>query len=248
MIEREKHLHLLEITDAYEVIAGAPDAPVFLTCEHASDRLPAGWSWPEADRRLSGTHWAWDPGAAEITRALAAALRAPAVLSRFTRLLADPNRPEDAETLFRAEADGAPVELNRRIDEAERARRLERFHRPYHAAIDRHLAAHRGGIVFSIHTFTPVYEGTRREVEVGVLFDTQEALAERAAEAIRAAGFRTALNEPWSGRAGLIYAAERHAGAHGRRALELEVRQDLAARPEVRARLVEVLARFFAPR
>ena len=82
-------------------------------------------------------------------------------------------------------------------------------------------------------------------MEVGVLFDTQEELASRAAEAIRAAGFVTELNEPYSGRAGLIYAAERHAGAHGKKALELEVRQDLAIRPEVRARLVEALAGFF---
>jgi len=235
-----RHLH-----EAFEAIEGAADAPVFLTCEHASERLPAGWSWPARDRRLVGTHWAFDPGAAELTAELAAALRAPAVLSRFSRLLVDPNRPADSDTLFRAEAEGEPVELNRDLSDAERRTRLERFHRPYHEAIDQRLAGHGAEVVFSIHTFTPIYEGQVRQVEVGVLFDTQEALAVALAERIARAGFRTALNEPWSGRAGLIYAAERHAGAHGRKALELEVRQDLAVRPEVRTRLVEVLAAFF---
>ena len=234
------------VHEAWEAVEGSPEAPAFLTCEHASERLPPGWSWPERDRRLVGTHWAYDLGAAEITLDLAAALRAPAVLSRFSRLLADPNRAEDDASVFRGEAEGEPVELNQRIDDADRQRRLEGYHRPYHEAIDRRLGESRAEILFSIHTFTPVYEGQVRKVEVGVLFDKQEALANELAEAIAAAGFATALNEPWSGREGLIYAAERHAGAHGRKALELEVRQDLAVSAEVRARLVPVLARFFS--
>jgi predicted N-formylglutamate amidohydrolase len=100
-------------------------------------------------------------------------------------------------------------------------------------------------VLVSVHTFTPVYEGERRPMEVGVLFDTQDALAERAERALRAAGFATAMNEPYSGKAGLIYAAERHATTHGRMALELEIRQDLAVIPEQRARIVTALAGFF---
>src|SRR5690606_25270112 len=132
-----RHVH-----EAFEAIEGAREAPIFLTCEHASERLPAGYEWPAGDRRLVGTHWAFDLGAAAITEELAAALRAPAVLSRFSRLLIDPNRPADSDTLFRAEAEGEPVELNRDLDEAERQRRLERFHAPFHEAIHQRLVGH----------------------------------------------------------------------------------------------------------
>lgn len=235
----------IERHDAWVAIAGAKDAPIFLTCEHASERMPEGYAWPEADAWLAGTHWAFDLGAAALVHDLADAMDAPAVLSRFSRLIVDPNRPADSDTLFRAEAEGRPVELNRGIDPAERQRRLDRFHRPYHEAIEARLPGYDAEIVFSIHTFTPNYEGQVRQVEVGVLFNEEEELGVRAAEAIRAAGFVTELNEPWSGKAGLIYAAERHAHAHGRRALELEFRQDLAVRPEERARLVQALAGFF---
>ncbi|HEY0840089.1 MAG TPA: N-formylglutamate amidohydrolase, partial [Vulgatibacter sp.] len=236
------------ILDAFEALVGEPDAPVFLTCEHASERLPEGYAWHPDDERLVGTHWAYDLGARDLVFELADAMRTPAVLSRFSRLFVDPNRPEGSDTLFRAEAEGAPVALNRDIDEAERARRIEHFYRPYHDAIDRRLAVHGAPVLFSIHTFTPVYDGAVRPMEVGVLFDTQDELAERAATAIRAAGFVTALNEPYSGKAGLIHAAEHHAGNHGRKALELEVRQDLAVRPEFRRRLVVALAGFFGER
>jgi len=234
-----------QVSEAFEAIEGELSSPVFLTCEHASQRLPEGYKWHPADRRLVGTHWAYDLGAAEITEELATVIGAPAVLSRFSRLLIDPNRSESSETLFLAEAEGIPVELNRDLLEEERNRRIERFHRPYHEAIDTRLGRSRAEIVFSIHSFTPVWAGKPRPMEVGVLFDEEEELAERLERILRDAGFATAMNEPYSGKAGLIYSAGRHARAHGRRALELEVRQDLSVRPDFRARLVEALARFF---
>lgn len=236
----------VELQDAFEAIEGAPRTTVFLTCEHASQRLPEGYRWDPRDERLIGTHWAYDLGAADLTRELAAAMDAPAVLSRFSRLLLDPNRAEDSPTLFLAEAEGAPVALNEGIDAAERARRIERFHEPFHGAIDERLGPHQSEIVFSIHSFTPVYQGEKRPMEIGVLFDREDELGERTAAVLHDAGFVTALNEPYSGKAGLIYSAGRHAAAHRRRALELEVRQDIAVLPEVRARIVEALARFFA--
>ena len=163
---------------AAEVIAGRADAPVFLTCEHASERLPAPWTLSEADARLFGTHWAYDLGAAELTRELAEALEAPAVLAHFSRLLADANRPEDSDTLFRTMADGVAIELNRHIDPAEREARLTGLYRAYHDTIDRQLAHCSAPIIFSVHTFTPRYEGALRSMEIGVLFDREEELAE----------------------------------------------------------------------
>ncbi|MCZ7679044.1 MAG: N-formylglutamate amidohydrolase [Sandaracinaceae bacterium] len=136
---------LAQLTDAIEVLAGARDAPVFVTCEHASQRMPLGFRWPDADRRLIDTHWAYDLGAREMARSLAEGLDAGAVLSRYSRLLIDPNRPLGSPTLFRTHAEGAPIELNTtELDEDERRRRIERLYRPYHEAIDRELARSAG--------------------------------------------------------------------------------------------------------
>lgn len=233
------------IESASIIVEGRADAPAVLLCEHASERLPRPWRWPESDVRLLGTHWAYDLGAAELTRELAAALAAPAVLANFSRLLVDANRAEDSDTLFRGHADGIAIELNRAVDAAERERRLASAHRAYHDAADRVVAACAAPVVFSIHTFTSEYEGERRPMEIGILFDAEEALAEIMAGAMRAAGFVTAMNEPWSGRGGLIYSTERHAGAHGRRPIEIEVRQDLATDGAQRARVVVALVGLF---
>ena len=229
-----------------EVVSGSRSAPVFLTCEHASQALPSPWRWPERDLRLVDTHWAYDLGAREVTLELARTLDASAVLARFTRLLADPNREEGHADVFRARADGEPVLLNAELSCAEKTRRLVGYHRPYHVALDAALGAVDAPFLFSIHSFTPLYEGTPRAVELGVLFNEDETDARKLGAALSAHFPQVAYNEPWSGRTGLIYSAERHAGKHGRRALELEVRQDRAVDPRYRAELVRVLARFFS--
>lgn len=231
------------IDEAFEEVPGRADAAVVLTCEHASERLPDPWRWSAADRRLVGTHWAFDLGAGLLTRDLAAAFDAPAVLSRFTRLLADPNREPGEASLFLARAGGREVELNRRVEGADRARRLEVYFEGYHGAVDRVAGVSGAEVLLSVHTFTPVYEGRRRTLELGVLFDTEQKLAGRVATALGEVGFRAALNEPYSGQEGLIYAAARHAARHGKRALELEMRQDLAVRPGARAAVVDALRR-----
>lgn len=230
--------------DAPEVVAGPPDAVVALTCEHASDRFPAPHALDDDDVRLAGTHWAVDLGARALTLDLATALPAPAVLATCSRLVVDVNRDLDSPTLFRDVADGAPIRLNTGLSAADREERVRRFYEPYHAAVDAMLVACRAPLVFAVHSFTHEYEGQPRAMELGVLFDREDGLGLALTAHLAAAGFVTEANEPWSGKAGLIYSAERHARAHDRVALELEVRQDLAVDPAYRARLVPALVSF----
>jgi predicted N-formylglutamate amidohydrolase len=236
------------VHEAYEELLGGPDAIAVLSCEHASARLPEPWSWDEQDRWLPALHWASDLGARALTLELAGALSASAVLSRFTRLLVDPNREPQHPDLFRRVADGKTVQLNRSIDEHERARRLHGYYEPFHAALDRALARSHAPLLLSIHSFTPNYEGEVREVEIGVLFnrEQQHARALHAALAERFSG--VAENEPWSGKGGLMYCAESHADRFDRIALELEVRQDRLEDTAYRAQLVQVLSAFLERR
>jgi predicted N-formylglutamate amidohydrolase len=226
--------------DAYE-IAGEPAAgPLLFTCEHATRRLPE-WEAEPADLPMLEEHWGWDIGAADLTRELARLSGCGALLSRFSRLVCDPNRAPDEPSFVVTEAAGHAFSWNRAVDAAERARRRERYFDPYHAAIDRALAQRAAagvpGRLCSIHSFTPVWDGRARAMEVGVLFDDHADLARAVADALAREGFAVAENEPYSGLAGLIYAAQRHGRAHGAVYLELEVRNDLIATPE-RARAI----------
>ncbi|MBK8264535.1 MAG: N-formylglutamate amidohydrolase [Nannocystis sp.] len=236
--------------EAYELHRGGDDASLLLVCEHASLRLPSPWSWPEEDRWLLGTHWSFDLGAADLSRGLAREIGCAAVLSRFTRLLIDPNRDLAAPTLFRVEAEGHPIHLNAAISPADRERRITDYYTPYHDQIDHRLRAAPAAALLSVHTFTPVYDGHVRAVEIGVLFDEHADLAQVFARELRRCGWRSALNEPYSGQAGFAFSPQHHAANHQRPWLEIEIRQDIAVdldrRPALIAALTAAIRRTFA--
>ena len=232
------------IHDAYEIYGDPAAGPFLFTCEHATRRLPE-WEPEPADLRLLEDHWGWDVGAADLARELARLRGCAALLSRFSRLVCDPNRAPEEPSFVVTEVAGHALSWNRGVDAGERERRRARYFEPYHAAIDAALAqraAARSPVrLCSIHSFTPVWDGAARAMEVGVLFDAHEVLARRVADALAREGFAVAENEPYSGMAGLIYAAQRHGRTHGVVYLELEVRNDLIATPE-RARALATYA------
>ncbi len=236
-------LRSIEFAEAYEVVRGGQGAAgIVLSCEHASARLPPAWPWPESDRRLQNTHWNVDIGAAEFTREMAELVGATAVLARFTRLLIDPNRVLDSATLFRDSAEGLPIQLNEGLDDEERQRRIDQYYLPFHRAMDRYIGqAQSANLLFSVHSFTPMYEGVARELELGVLFDENADLADAVCAGLSDAGFDARLNEPWSGLNGLMYSALRHATTYKKRSLEIEMRQDLSADANWRAQFAHTL-------
>jgi predicted N-formylglutamate amidohydrolase len=234
------------LEEAYEVAGDPRVGPFLFTCEHATRRLPE-WEPHTADLPYLEDHWGWDVGAADLTRELARLRGCGALLSRFSRLVCDPNRDPSEPSFVVREVAGHALSWNRAVHDAERARRRARYFDPYHAAIDRALAQRAAAgapvRICSIHSFTPVWDGRARAMEVGVLFDAHEELARRVANALAAEGFAVAENEPYSGMAGLIYAAQRHGRAHGVVYLELEVRNDLIATPEQARAIAPRIAR-----
>lgn len=234
----------------YETI-GRPrhGGPFVFTCEHATRVLPE-WKAHPTDLPFLDDHWGWDIGAADLTRALATETACSAVLSAFSRLVCDPNREPSEDSFVVKEVDGHALTFNRQVDDEERERRARAYAEPYHEAVDGALHARRSAgseyALCSIHSFTPVYRGESRALEIGVLFDAHEERARALARALAAQGFATEENVPYSGYEGLIYAARRHGTSHGVPYLELEVRQDLIDSPAkargVAARVAVALA------
>ena len=112
-----------------------------ILCDHASNALPPEYGDLGLPAEQFERHIAYDIGARAVVLGLAACLGATAILSCYSRLLIDPNRGMDDPTLIMRLSDGAVVPGNSRIDEAERQRRIARFHRPYHAAIAAEIEA-----------------------------------------------------------------------------------------------------------
>ena len=161
-----------------EMVAGRLDAGVLIVCDHASNVIPPGYGGLGLEREALERHIAYDIGAADLARALAAKLGAPALLSTFSRLLIDPNRGCDDPTLVMRYSDGAIVPGNARIDAEGIADRRECFWAPYRKAIQTTIEAMLGTgeppAIVSIHSFTPVWRGAGRRWKVGILWDRDD--------------------------------------------------------------------------
>lgn len=217
--------------ESFEVIEGPAKSRYILICDHASNAIPPEYGNLGLDAVQLERHIAYDIGAAALTRGLAAALAAPAVLSRFSRLLIDPNRGDDDPTLVMKLSDGAVVPGNAKVDDAEVARRIARFSGPYHAAIDgmidRSLAAGVRPILCSIHSFTPVFHNGPRPWHCSVLWEKDGRFALPLLEALRAdRDIVTGENEPYAG-ALKGDCMTRHGFDRGLPHAVVEVRQDL---------------------
>jgi predicted N-formylglutamate amidohydrolase len=218
----------------FETISGPLDAGALIVCDHASNAIPAGLGTLGLPREALKRHIAYDIGAAEVTRALAAELGAPAVLSTHSRLVIDPNRGADDPTLVMRYSDGAIVPGNARADPAEIARRRAQFWAPYRqeiaATADAMTAAGEPPAIVSIHSFTPVWRGAPRRWKIGVLWDRDERIPKPLIEALLAEPDLSADeigdNEPYDGAlAGDTIDAI--ATARGLANALIEIRQDL---------------------
>ena len=216
---------------AFQAIQGNENSPLLFLCDHASNRLPEGGLG--LDAALLATHIAYDIGAAAITRALAKAYDAPALLGGWSRLLIDLNRGADDPTLVMKLSDGSiipgNVSDNRGADTAEVARRIAAYHVPYHAAIAAQLdRMGQSAVVVAMHSFTPAWKGRPRPWEVGILYDRDTRLSAPLMARLAEAGFTVGDNEPYTGalEGDTLY---QHGTLRGLPHVLIEIRQDLIA-------------------
>ncbi len=237
----------LRATSPYRVIHPHASSGVVLTCEHRANRLPRSIRPTAVERHVLRSHWGFDIGAWALTRVVSRALGAPAIGGTWSRLLVDLNRAVDDPTFAREVAGGVRLSWNSPLAKRALATRATVVHAGYHAALDRLIAARVAlgarPVLVAIHTFTPELDGERRPFDAGVLFDEDEALAVRCASALRESGLDVRHNEPYSGRAGMMYAVDRHAWHYRLACLELELNQGLFDRAGAAERLGRAVAR-----
>jgi predicted N-formylglutamate amidohydrolase len=238
----------------FERIEGALDCGAVVVCDHAANAFPPGYGALGLPREALNRHIAYDIGAAQLARRLAARLGAPAILSTFSRLLIDANRGADDPTLVMRISDGALVPGNARIETREIDRRRRLYWAPYRAAIDATveamLATGEPPAILSIHSFTPNWRGFARPWKVGVLWDCDprlpQPLMRALAEEEDLAAEEIGDNEPYEGAlAGDTINAI--ATARGLSNALIEVRQDLIGERESAESWADRLARIIAP-
>jgi predicted N-formylglutamate amidohydrolase len=224
-------------------------SPFVLVCDHASNRIPSDY----ADLGLSAVdrlrHIAWDPGALAVSLRLVGLLDAPLVHSTISRLVIDCNRTFEAPGLIASVSELTEIPGNREVAEADRQRRIERYHAPFHAQIDavlnRRADAGRETILVAMHSFTPLYKGVSRPWPIGLIHGVDTRYTRAVFDALKRAepGLDVGWNEPYAALNGVTFTLEHHGDGRGLTSTMIEIRHDEILEPAGVARWAALLAR-----
>lgn len=204
-------------------------SPYLLIAEHAGNTVPAPWRDLGLAAPYLETHFAVDLGIDALTRRLSQRLRAPAVVARYSRLFLDYNRPVEEWDYMRPDLGGIPVPGNLDVSEHDRQLRCQVGWAPLEQAIANGVPGRKA--LVSIHSFTPVMAGVRRNVDIGILWREPSPFVSAILETIQgkghAAGLKIGDNEPYDWRQAVGYTLKRHGLQRDLPCFYLEVRNDL---------------------
>jgi predicted N-formylglutamate amidohydrolase len=124
---------------------------------------------------------------------------------------------------------------NRNLSLTDRKARVDEIYLPFHAAVgdvlDEIEARKAIPLLVTIHSFTPVYKGERRTLDLGILHDADTRLADDLIDLAKRhePQLDVRRNEPYGPADGVTHTLLVHAGPRGVPNVMIEIRNDLIA-------------------
>ena len=219
-------------------------APVLLVCEHATNYIPANFNGLGLTPQQLKSHIAWDPGAIETAEAMALLLGAPLISAPVSRLLYDCNRPPESSTAIPLMSENQPIPGNANLSEEARLQRVTDYYRPFEAAVAKQVSSMDTPLIITVHSFTPVFLGQQRQVEMGVLHDEDSRFADAFLHQVSTeARFNILRNQPYAATDGVTHTLKHQALPSGLANVMLEIRNDLIASPTQQQQMASYLAK-----
>ncbi|RZV32367.1 MAG: N-formylglutamate amidohydrolase [Sphingomonadaceae bacterium] len=223
----------------YRQVGEPVPGKIVCVADHASTYVPDDIELG-IDQALLETHIGYDIGTMGIAERLARRHGIPAHIACVSRLVCDLHRREDEAGVMPTTSDGHLIAGNIGAD---LENRLEKYYRPYHAALADWLEAAKPELIVALHSFTPELETSAEERpwEVALLYNQDDSAARHAIRLFAEEGLTVGDNQPYSGKQ-LNATMDRHAEAHGRPYLTIEIRQDLITTEAEQARWAALIA------
>ena len=221
---------------------------VLLVCEHAANRIPAALDNLGLDEATRLSHIAWDPGALAVAQEISYLLDARLVASTVSRLVYDCNRPPEAPGAMPGRSEVFDIPGNQNLSDTEKAARVATVYGPFRTLLADTIASFPAPpVLVTIHSFTPVYQGKQRDVEIGILHDSDTRLADAMLElAPKHTEMNTRRNDPYGPGDGVTHTLKLHALPNGLLNVMIEVRNDLIATAEQQKSVGKMLAELIA--
>ncbi len=209
-----------------------PNDEYLIICDHASNKIPIKYDNLGLNKETIESHRAYDIGISDVAIALSEKLDCSLVMANFSRLLIDPNRGIDDPTLIPKLSENIKINGNLKSkfndDCDERSERINLYYLPYHQVIERLISESikksRVLKIISMHSFTPIWKGKRREIDLGILWDKDDRLASIFLNSFNKINIGD--NKPYNGRL-MNDTLYKHGTLNGLPHVLLEIRQDL---------------------
>lgn len=239
-------------SQSVEIVNPAGCGLAIILCEHAAHNIPEQYQNLGLDPDHRHSHAVWDPGARAVALKLAQELEAPLIASRVSRLIYDCNRPPEAVSAIPERSEVIEVPGNRNMTVAQRATRVNTVYRPFCDAVTAVLvdreARHLPTALITIHSFTPVYHGQARTVEIGILHDDDSRLADAILAQSHCLPHRNIQrNAPYGPSDGVTHSLRLHGIRHGLANVMIEVRNDLLATASAQETIANELLMLIRP-
>ncbi|WP_171098208.1 N-formylglutamate amidohydrolase [Ruegeria sp. HKCCD7255] len=211
------------------------EAPsVIVVCEHASNRVPEFLGDMGVGAEALRSHIAWDPGALPVARNMARQMSASLVFGGVSRLVYDCNRPPEAVDAMPARSEDVDVPVNAAMSSVDRVERVEQVYLPFSKTLSDEVKRNRTSLqlMVTVHSFTPVFKGQKRQVELGLLHGADSRFAAAMiAHAPAKLPYVTRLNEPYSAADGVAHTLDVQGLRNGLLNVMIEIRNDLIQTP-----------------
>ena len=225
------------------VVNAAGSSSVVLVCEHASHHIPDLFNGLGLSLDARESHAAWDPGAMAVANQLSKSLDAILVASEVSRLVYDCNRPPNAPDAMPSRSELIDVPGNKILTQSKRNMRAEVYYWPFQSALSSVVKQVANPIVVTVHSFTPIYHGQMRSVEIGILHDTDTRFADAMLQTAHAhTTANVQRNEPYGPEHGVTHTLKEHAIKDGHLNVMLEIRNDLIERAQQQEVMAALLA------
>ncbi|MEL6571658.1 MAG: N-formylglutamate amidohydrolase [Pseudomonadota bacterium] len=239
----------IDFGDIVHVTGKAPAPQALIVCEHASNRIPEGLDTLGLGAEAQASHVAWDPGALGVAERLSALSGGVLVSAAISRLVYDCNRPPEAESAIPKLSEVYEIPGNAHLSAAARAERVSEVYAPFESTLAATIAGHRDTLSYlvTVHSFTPIFHGVVRSLEIGVLHGQDARLAAAMlADVPSNLGHAPRLNEPYDASDGVTHTLDLHGAANGLLNVMIELRNDLIRTPAQQKAMADRLAPWIA--
>ncbi len=141
---------------------------IIISCEHGGNKIPKEFKYLfKKNYKILNTHKGYDPGALELSQMIFKEIGDYYFYSKTSRLLIELNRSLNNKNLFSS--------FTRDLSSETKDKIVNKYYSPYRMEIENTISdliqSKIKVIHFSIHTFTPVINGKKRNADIGFLYD-----------------------------------------------------------------------------